>query len=135
MPLLCDGDIVVVAIRSASGKPRHTSRVDSQAFALEQSGDLAGAEAAGRTAVRVHRGDVWAHHAVAHAMYPPGRLAEGVQWMLSLAPMWTRLCSFMLTHNWWHVALFLVDMGTRRTVCSDDVVFGMRRLTFGDFWP
>jgi len=82
-----------------------------QAFALEQCGSIELAQTAGRRAVDIYRGDVWAHHAVAHALYFAGKLADGVRWMQSLQQEWVHLCSFMLTHNWWHVALFQLDMG------------------------
>lgn len=79
------------------------------AFGLEQTHRLAEAEAAGRHATDLHRTDPWAHHAVAHVMETQGRIAEGIAWMEALADAWADCNSFMLTHNWWHVALFHLD--------------------------
>ena len=39
------------------------------AFALEQNGDSAGAEAHGRKGTDIVPDDAWSHHAVAHALY------------------------------------------------------------------
>jgi hypothetical protein len=44
-------------------------------------------------------------------MLTEGRLAEGLAFMQSVSDTWTGLNSFMVTHNWWHVALFLIDLG------------------------
>lgn len=79
------------------------------AFALEEVGRYREAEAAGRHAVEMQRREPWAHHAVAHVMESEGRWQDGLDWMLPLAPEWEGCNSFMLTHNWWHVALFLID--------------------------
>ncbi|MBM3558208.1 MAG: tetratricopeptide repeat protein, partial [Alphaproteobacteria bacterium] len=79
------------------------------AFGLEQANRLTEAEAAGRRAVAMDRRDPWAHHAVAHVLDTQGRIAEGIVWMNEHADTWEGCNSFMLTHNWWHVALYLID--------------------------
>ncbi|MDP6621532.1 MAG: tetratricopeptide repeat protein [Alphaproteobacteria bacterium] len=78
-------------------------------FALEQNHRLAEAEAAGRRAVGMTRQDPWAHHAVAHVMDTQGRLDEGIAWLEAHADTWEDCNSFMLSHNWWHLALFHLD--------------------------
>ena len=57
------------------------------------------------------RKEPWAHHALGHVMLTEGRLAEGLAFMQGVSDTWTGLNSFMVTHNWWHVALFLIDLG------------------------
>lgn len=79
------------------------------AFALEEVGRFREAEEAGRRAVEMQRREPWAHHAVAHVMESEGRWQDGLDWMLPLAEEWQGCNSFMLSHNWWHVALFLID--------------------------
>lgn len=79
------------------------------AFALEEVGRHAEAEEAGRRAVEMQRREPWAHHAVAHVMEAQGRWQDGLDWLLPLAGEWQGCNSFMLSHNWWHVALFLID--------------------------
>lgn len=79
------------------------------AFGLEQCHRLAEAERAGRRAVEMTADEPWAHHAVAHVMETQGRLDEGIAWLEGFAPLWQRCNSFMLTHNWWHLALFRID--------------------------
>lgn len=79
------------------------------AFGLEQCHRLEAAEAAGRKATEMNRNDPWAHHAVAHVMETQGRVDEGIAWMEGLSDSWVGCNSFMLTHNWWHTALFHLD--------------------------
>ena len=64
-----------------------------------------------RHAIAMCRNEPWAHHALGHVMLTEGRLAEGLDFMRSVSDTWTGLNSFMVTHNWWHVALFLIDLG------------------------
>ncbi|MDF3074719.1 MAG: Tetratricopeptide repeat protein [Alphaproteobacteria bacterium] len=79
-----------------------------RAFALEQCHRLEEAEEAGRLGASLMR-DPWAHHAVAHVMETQGRFEEGLAWMQGHSRSWDQCNSFMYTHNWWHLALFLID--------------------------
>lgn len=81
------------------------------AFGLEQCHQLEAAEQLGRQATAMQRSNPWAHHAVAHVLEMQGRSAEGIAWMLDLAPTWEQCNSMLLTHNWWHVALFYLAEG------------------------
>ncbi len=81
------------------------------AFGLEQCHRLDDAEAAGRRATTMQPAEPWAHHAVAHVLETRGQLAEGIAWMERHADTWDGCNSFMYTHNWWHVALYLIDLG------------------------
>lgn len=81
------------------------------AFGYEQCHLMREAEASARRAIAMCRKEPWAHHALAHVMLTEGRLAEGLAFMHSVSDTWTGLNSFMVTHNWWHVALFLIDLG------------------------
>lgn len=80
------------------------------AFGWEQCHYLDEAEAAARQAMRLLPGEPWAHHALAHVMLTQGRMLEGQQFMAEMAPHWQGLNSFMLTHNWWHAALFALEL-------------------------
>ena len=80
------------------------------AFGLEECGDYAAAEAAGRRAVARQPGDAWAIHAVAHVMEMQGRAAEGADWLASRTADWAP-DGMMAVHNWWHLALFHLDGG------------------------
>lgn len=81
------------------------------AFGYEQCHLMRGAEASARRAIGMCRKEPWAHHALAHVMLTEGRLSEGLAFMRSVSDTWTGLNSFMVTHNWWHVALFLIELG------------------------
>jgi len=74
------------------------------AFGLEETGEYAAAEYAGRRATEINPADPWAVHAVAHVMEMQDRAAEGVQWIESLAPHWDA-ANFFRFHLWWHLAL------------------------------
>jgi hypothetical protein len=39
-----------------------------------------------------------------------GRLAEGHAFLQEMSATWTGLNSFMVTHNWWHQALFALEL-------------------------
>ena len=80
------------------------------AFALEECHRVDEAEALARGSIEKHRKDAWAHHAVAHCLEARGRMLEGVAFMRSMADQWEDRFSFMRGHNWWHTALFLVDL-------------------------
>ena len=58
----------------------------------------------------MERRDPWAHHAIAHCLEARGKMLEGVAFLESVADTWEGCNSFMYTHNWWHLALFLIDL-------------------------
>lgn len=80
------------------------------AFAWEQCNAFEEAEAAARKAMGMCRKEPWAHHALAHVMLTQGRIEEGHAFLDEVSDTWTGLNSFMLTHNWWHQALFALAM-------------------------
>ena len=47
---------------------------------------------------------------LAHCLEARGRMLEGVAFLQSVADTWEDCNSFMYTHNWWHLALFLIDL-------------------------
>jgi len=80
------------------------------AFGLEECNRVDEAEAHARRAIEKRRKDPWAHHALAHCLEARGRLLDGVAFLQSVADTWEDCNSFMYTHNWWHLALFLIDL-------------------------
>jgi hypothetical protein len=80
------------------------------AFGLEECNRLDEAEAAARKAIAMDRRDPWAHHAVAHCLEARGRMQEGVAFLSEMSDTWESCNSFMYTHLWWHLALFLIDL-------------------------
>lgn len=80
------------------------------AFGLEETGDYAAAERAGRRAVELEPSDGWGQHAVAHVMEMQSRQQDGIDWMRATPQAWAK-DSFMKAHNWWHLALFHYDFG------------------------
>ena len=99
------------------------------AFALEQVGELDGAQAAGERAVAMNRDDPWAQHAVAHVFEARGASDEGLAWLTALSDSWERCSSFMYTHNWWHLALFHLnrDEPEQALALYDRRVWGVRK--------
>ena len=80
------------------------------AFGLEEMGDYGRAEEAGRRAVELTPRDTWAIHAVAHVLEMQGRLEEGVAWLATRTEDWAPDNGFAF-HNWWHLALYHLDLG------------------------
>jgi tetratricopeptide (TPR) repeat protein len=85
------------------------------AFGLEESGEYVRAEERGRRALELNARDPWAVHAVAHVMEMQGRHAEGIDWLSSRKDDWSENNAFAV-HNWWHLALFYLDLGEHQRV-------------------
>ncbi|MDT7834001.1 tetratricopeptide repeat protein [Aquabacterium sp. OR-4] len=81
------------------------------AFAHEQCHHLPQAEACARRALALRAAEPWAEHAIAHVMLTDGRFAEGRDFLARASAPWQGLTSFMRTHNWWHLALFHLELG------------------------
>ena len=81
------------------------------AFGYEQCHLLVEAEQAARAAIRRRRKEPWAHHALAHVLLTQGRNDEGRAFLDEMKETWTGLNSFMLTHNWWHLSLVMIEQG------------------------
>ena len=90
--------------------PSYGTFLACRAFAHEENGRYALAEADGRAAVQMDSGDLWATHAVAHVMEMQGRHAEGIAWLTRLAPNWVG-ANNLAHHLWWHCALYHLESG------------------------
>jgi tetratricopeptide (TPR) repeat protein len=91
------------------GVPGWSHVLGSYAFALEESGNYAAAERAGKRAVELDGADAWAAHAVAHVMEMQGRQREGIEWVGALDRNWADCHNFVF-HILWHRALFHFDL-------------------------
>jgi tetratricopeptide (TPR) repeat protein len=100
------------------------------AYALEQMGDPRMALRFGRRAIERNPGmDPWAQHAVAHALVAMEQPREARNFLRAQAPNWDRCSSFMLTHNWWHLALCEIELGNPEAALDlfDERVWGIRK--------
>jgi tetratricopeptide (TPR) repeat protein len=97
--------------------PGYGTLLSCRAFALEECGDYAGAEPAGRAAIEIDPGDVWGTHAVAHIMEMQGRHQEGIAWLDQLERHWVG-GNNLLHHLWWHRALFHLERGETAEVLA-----------------
>ncbi len=79
------------------------------AFGLEETGRYARAEDVGRRCVEIEPLDGWGQHAVAHVLEMQGRRQEGIEWMRGNVAAWSEN-SFFATHNWWHLALYHLEL-------------------------
>lgn len=82
-----------------------------KAFGYEQCHLLEEAESEARSALAMRRKEPWAQHALAHVFLTSGRMDEGARFLEDAADTWSGLNSFMLTHLWWHLALFYLSQG------------------------
>ncbi|OJY63450.1 MAG: hypothetical protein BGP12_10455 [Rhodospirillales bacterium 70-18] len=87
------------------------------AFALEETGDFAAAEAAGRAAIAAAPEDPWAVHAVAHVLEMTKRPAEGIAWIEGCRQGWSG-CNNFAYHLYWHLALFHLEQGDTARVLA-----------------
>jgi tetratricopeptide (TPR) repeat protein len=81
------------------------------AFGYEECHLMRDAEAAARRALAMTDREPWAQHALAHVLLTQGRIDEGADFMTGASATWTNLNSFMVTHNFWHLALFRLSQG------------------------
>ena len=110
--------IARVLPRWSEDRPGYAVVLGMYAFGLEESGNYALAEEIGREAVAREPLDCWAHHAVAHVMEMQGRARDGIAWMLAREPYWSGDDNFFKVHNWWHKALYHLDLGETDLVLS-----------------
>jgi len=97
--------------------PGYGTLLSCRAFALEECGDYADAETAGRAAVDIDPADVWGTHAVAHIMEMQGRHEEGIAWLDGLERHWVG-ANNLLHHLWWHRALYHLERGEHGEVLA-----------------
>jgi tetratricopeptide (TPR) repeat protein len=79
------------------------------AFGLEETGDYQQAEVRARAALQKEPRDTWASHALAHVFEMQGRQPEGVAFLDVSSRHWSS--SFFAVHNWWHYALYHIELG------------------------
>ena len=92
------------------GEAGYGSILGCRAFANEECGNYTVAESAGRAAIEIDPGDVWAAHAVAHVLEMQGRRGEGIQWLKKLEPHWDG-ANNLVHHLWWHRGLYHLERG------------------------
>ena len=86
-------------------------------FALEETGDYARAETAGRRALALAGDDAWGLHAVAHVYDMTGNSKGGIDWLTGREAAWAH-CNNFRYHVWWHKALMHLDQGDIETVLA-----------------
>jgi hypothetical protein len=85
------------------------------AFAIEEHGAYAAAEAYGRQAVAMEPDDAWALHAVSHVHEMRGDTAAGIDWLERSRGSWSR-CNNFSFHMAWHLALLHLERGDHERV-------------------
>jgi len=104
-------DRIARALPNWSGDmPGRHALLAMHAFGLEENGLYDQAERQGRAALAIEASDGWARHAVAHVLEMQGRHDEGIAFMREDLPSWTT-DSFLAVHNWWHLALYHLELG------------------------
>ncbi len=101
-------DAVARALPAWDGVQGHGYVKGLHAFGLEECGDYAAAEQAGRRAVEINPADVWAIHAVAHVFEMQDRPDEGIAWIRSGEANLSGINNFRF-HVWWHRCLFHLE--------------------------
>ncbi|KAL6187151.1 hypothetical protein ACLB2K_043266 [Fragaria x ananassa] len=79
------------------------------AFPLLELGRMTEAEKAARKGYEINKQDCWTQHNLCHVLQYECRFKEAVEFMESCSSSWDSCLSFMLTHNWWHVALCYME--------------------------
>jgi tetratricopeptide (TPR) repeat protein len=84
-------------------------------FGLEVTALYDRAEDTGRRALELNPRDPWAVHAVVHVMEMQGRYRDGIDCLTTRAQDWSVDNAFAF-HNWWHLALYHLDLGEHERV-------------------
>lgn len=109
-------EMLRVALKVQGANDRVAYMHGMTAFAFEQCHLLHEAETAARAALDLRRKEPWAQHALAHVLLTRGHIDDGVHFLESVQDTWVGLNSFMLTHLWWHLALFYLSQGRHAEV-------------------
>ncbi|KAL5553986.1 hypothetical protein UlMin_041387 [Ulmus minor] len=79
------------------------------AFPLLELGRMEDAEKAARKALEINKQDLWGQHNLCHVLQNECLFKEAVEFMESCSSSWGSCSSFLLTHNWWHVAICYLE--------------------------
>lgn len=97
------------------GRPAAGFLLGCHAFAVEEHGAYAAAEAYGRQAVAMEPDDAWGLHAVSHVHEMRGDTAAGIAWLEGSRGSWSR-CNNFSFHMAWHLALLHLERGDHERV-------------------
>ncbi len=89
------------------GEAYHVA-VGQYAFALEENGHYAEAEAYGRLGLSLEPEDCWSMHCLAHVFESQNRHQDGMGLLKANQPIWKEQ-NLLNAHIWWHMALRLVE--------------------------
>ncbi len=90
------------------GVPGYNFVLGFLSFGLEENGDYAAAEEAGRRAVSIDPQDAYGIHAVAHVLEMMGRQDGGIRWLNDRVGDWSQ--GNFSSHLWWHLSLYHLDI-------------------------
>ncbi|MEM9031800.1 MAG: tetratricopeptide repeat protein [Pseudomonadota bacterium] len=109
----------IEAVMAACGSdhPAHGYLKGCHAFALEETGDYAAAECAGREGLDAASDDAWGLHAVAHVYDMTGNAKAGLDWLEGREAAFAH-CNNFRYHVWWHKALMHLDCGDLETALA-----------------
>ena len=88
-----------------------------RAFALEETGEYAAAERAGRAGLELATDDAWGLHAVAHVHDMTCAPEAGIAWLEARRGSFAH-CNNFRFHVWWHRALLHLDRGEHGAVLT-----------------
>ncbi|KAH9512624.1 Tetratricopeptide repeat protein 38 [Bulinus truncatus] len=86
-------------------------------FGLEETNLYPEAETAARAALSINPRDAWATHTLCHVMEMMGRQHEGI-YMLEKTGQYWQTCGMLACHNFWHWALYYIELGDYETALS-----------------
>ena len=88
--------------------PLYGYTLGCHSFALEETGDYAGAERVGLRALQFAKDDAWGLHAVTHVYDTTHRTKAGLSLIDDNTGVWSH-CNNFRFHVWWHKALLHLD--------------------------
>lgn len=86
------------------------------AYGYEECYLLEKAEKSVNKALKIQPSEPWAHHAMAHICESKNAIDYGLSFMYEYSHTWEKFTPFITTHNWWHLSLFMIDLGQEHKV-------------------
>ena len=111
------GALEAAAPSYGPGHPAEGYFLGCTAFALEETGEYAAAERAGRAALEIASDDAWGLHAVAHVHEMTHAPEAGIAWLEAREASFAH-CNNFRFHVWWHKALMHLDRGEHAAVLA-----------------
>lgn len=97
--------------RTDSSRGIDSHSIGNRAFGLMEIGQTEDGDAAARESLQINPGDIWSIHARCHYFEMTKDYTTAIEWLNSVKSRWEIQGGALLTHMYWHLALFHLGRG------------------------